>query len=742
MTVFSVKPHHGAPTLFMDGAPAFAGIYLTVRNFRRSESCAAAAAQLSERGDPYFEQFRDAGFHFYSAPCPVSFDDAYDAETGEFPAERFAPLEILRRYAALDPQARFLLRVTIEPRGADSAWTRRYPQECEVLEARAKGIYATPSYASEVWLDDASRFLRALIDYLYAQGLDRHVLGYLVCGGDSAEWVKVGPMEDWAGDYSPPMQRAFARWLRETYGAVETLREAWGDPTVDFDQPLVPSPEEQGDADLFLFKDPRRRRRAIDYFRFNAHRVAYDIDHLCGVAKEACRGDHLVGVFYGYLQEIVWNNGFFGQRLADADVAHAAAARSGHSALREVLASPHVDFLSSPYSYGFRGVGGEGGFMSPEASVRAAGKLWISEEDMRTHLWPPDSFYGQTRDTAETVQVLKRQFANILCHAAGAWWNDWGRREGGTWAEPEVMATFRRCLELGRHHLTLPDRSSAAEVAVVIDAENWFYRSTVNNLDIPTWRNRHWGIARMGAPVDAILLSDLLEGRAREYKLYLFLNAPHFATADRERVKGLLRRDGKVALWVYAPGFVGEDLSVEHCHDLTGIRLRMTARQWGAHVFISDFTHAITAPLPASTFWGTDMRLGPLFTVDDANARTLGTVVINQGRCEPGFVLREEEGWASLYSAAPNLPAGVLREVARYAGVHVYCDTEDVLYADRNYVALHTVRAEHKTVHLPRRADVWEVFDGRLVGRDCTTFSDPMAAGATHLYYYGPAPRP
>jgi len=242
--------------------------------------------------------------------------------------------------------------------------------------------------------------------------------------------------------------------------------------------------------------------------------------------------------------------------------------------------------------------------------------------------------------------------------------------------------------------------------------------------------------------VDAILLSDLLEGRAREYKLYLFLNAPHFATADRERVKGLLRRDGKVALWVYAPGFVGEDLSVEHCHDLTGIRLRMTARQWGAHVFISDFTHAITAPLPASTFWGTDMRLGPLFTVDDANARTLGTVVINQGRCEPGFVLREEEGWASLYSAAPNLPAGVLREVARYAGVHVYCDTEDVLYADRNYVALHTVRAEHKTVHLPRRADVWEVFDGRLVGRDCTTFSDPMAAGATHLYYYGPAPRP
>ena len=735
MSVFAVKSHHGAPTLFMDGAPIFAGLYLTVRNFRQP-------ASPGRIDDPYFEQFRDAGFHLYSAPLPISFDDVYDPDSGDFVAERLAPLDILRRYAELDPQSKFLLRVGTEPRGKDSAWIQQHPEECEVLEARAKGIYATPSYASERWMADAARFLRTLIGYLYAHDLDRHILGYLICGGDSAEWVKVGPMEDWAGDYSVPTQQAFHRWLRERYGDVEALRRAWDDPAVDFDQPLVPSPEEQSATDCFLFKDPRRRRNAIDYFRFHAHLVASNINQLCGVAKEACRGEHLVGAFYGYLQEIVWNNGFFGQRLADADVAHAAAARSGHAGLQEVLASPHVDFLSSPYSYGWRWLGGEGGFMSPEASVRRAGKLWISEEDMRTHLWPPDSFYGQARNTGETVEILKRQFANILCHAAGAWWNDWGRREGGTWAEPAIMETFRRSLELGRHHLTLPDRSSAAEVAVVIDAENWFYRSTRNNLDIPIWRNRHWGIARMGAPVDALLLSDLLEGRADEYKLYFFLNAFHLTAEERQRLKALLRRDGKIALWVYAPGLVDEEISVDHCRDLTGIALRMIERQWGAHIYISDFAHPITANLPTSTFWGTDMRLGPLFTVDDPDVTTLGTVVINQGRCEPGFVLHEGEDWASVYSAAPNLPPGVLREVARYAGVHIYCDAEDVLYADRNYLMLHTVRAEQKTVHLPRPADVWEVYSQCQVGRQCTSFQDWMEAGTTHLYYYGPAPRP
>lgn len=735
MSTFKVQDHHGAPTLFMDGQPTLAAIYLTVREFPYSAE--------EPQANPYFEAFRDAGFHSYSIHCPVTFDGTYDPATGAFPQDAFAPMNDLRRYVALDPEAKFLLRVRTDPRGDESAWIQQHRDECELLEARAKGIYLTPSLASKIWLRDASRFLRALVRYLGDQHLDKYILGYLVCGGDSSEWVNVGPMEDWAGDYSQPMQEAFRQWLVDKYGGdVQALRDAWGDTQVTFEGDLVPSPEEQAATDLFLFKDPCHRRKAIDYFQCRAHIVATDINTLCGVVKEACHREHLAGVFYGYLQEIVWNNGFFGQRLPDADVAHTAAARSGHAGLKEVLACPNVDFLSSPYSYGFRGVGGEGGFMSPEASVRLAGKLWISEEDTRTHRWPKDSFYGQTRNTCETVAVLKRQMANIITHSAGAWWNDWGKRSGGAYAEPEIMETFRRFVELGQHQLSLPDRSSAAEVAVLTQAENWFYRSTLNNFDIPNWRNRAWGIARMGAPVDGLLLSDLLEGRARDYKLYFFLNAFYLSADERETLKALLRRDGKVALWVYAPGYVEEGLSAEHCADLMDITLRMTRRQWGVNIYISNFEHPITWPLPTSTFWGTDTRLGPLFTVDDDRALTLGTAVINQGRCEPGFVIQEHADWASIYSAAPNIPPGVLKECARYANVHIYSESEDVLYADRNYVALHTVRAGTKTVRLPHRADVWEVFSDRQVGRDCSEFQDTMAAGSTHLYYYGPAPKP
>ena len=88
MPVLSVKPHNGAPTLFVDGAPAFAGIYLTVRNFRRRADRSATAEQSASRDAPRAVPRR--GFTVLG-PCPVSFDDAYDAERDDFPAERFAP---------------------------------------------------------------------------------------------------------------------------------------------------------------------------------------------------------------------------------------------------------------------------------------------------------------------------------------------------------------------------------------------------------------------------------------------------------------------------------------------------------------------------------------------------------------------------------------------------------------------------------------------------------------------------
>jgi hypothetical protein len=73
----------------------------------------------------------------------------------------------------------------------------------------------------------------------------------------------------------------------------------------------------------------------------------------------------------------------------------------------------------------------------------------------------------------------------------------------------------------------------------------------------------------------------------------------------------------------------------------------------------------------------------------------------------------ETDGGAAVYSAAPNLPAGLPRGIAPWAGVRVFCDSDDVLYAGRGMVALHASTTGEKRITLPAQARVRDFFGGR-----------------------------
>lgn len=747
-----IRIHHGTPTLHINGKPVFAPMLTTNKNTQ---------SNLTEwYPDPFFEDFGKAGFKLFQVDISgCSFDRTYDAETDSFPGRNFGQLEIIREYARRLPGAKFILRISTEPRGDESPWIKLHPEECEVMEQRAfvrrvtlpdgsvemRQPYATPSYASDLWVRDASRFIRAMSEQIIERGLEDNVLGMLIGGGDSCEWVKIGPMEDWAGDYSKPMQKAFRAWLTEKYGNDEALRKAWRNESVSLADDLIPSPEAQSETAMYLFRDPVKGRAAIDHFEFLAARVAHDINTLAHAVKEGSGNCWLAGVFYGYLQEMVWDNGFFGQGAPDSDCEHSAAARSGHAGLRQVLACEDVDFLCSPYGYGFRGIGGEGGFMSPYQSVRDAGKLWYSEEDTRTPNWSEDSGYGQAKDEKELIEILKRQFSNILVHQSAAWWCDWTKPELGSYDFPDTMKLFKRLVDLGNHNLTLEHRETASEIAIVIDAESSFYRSTVNNLDIPNWRARGWAISRMGAPVDYVLLSDVLSGKAKQYKMYYMLNVFHLSDENAAALKRIIERDNILTLWIYAPGYANDQtISTENIERLTGMKVKMRPRKWSVNIMPTNFDDPVMKKLPTSTFWGTDMQLGPIFSIDTegTDAVTLAVSVSQQGRFEPGFAIARRENYTYAYSVAPLVPAGVLRELAREAGVHIFTDEEDVFYAGHDYVMLHTVRTGDKKITLPRRADVYDAFTGELVAKNATEFTHRIEAGHTTLFYFGDKPLP
>ena len=687
--IVQVRMHKGSPTLFLNDQPAFAGMCWvgtpTINGWQPAHSLRGIA---------------QAGIHIYS------FDVGKDFEWVEPKPGRSDPFDfstVEARYGKIievDPLAHFHLRLHFEFQ-PDDWWTKAYPGECEIT---SEGKRCTQSFASIVWRRQVNDFLKAYITHLKHTGLIDRITAFQPGAGHTGEWVKGETSMYWlCGDYSEPMRQHFHSWLRSQYqGDLAAFRAAWADPRINFDTAEVPSAEQQLHAKLYTFREPERERNVIDYYRCFADLSSELVIDFCRTVKEATNGTKLAGAFYGYVLELAWNGGFFGER-PESD--YSTYQRSGHLGLRKVLESPYVDFMVCPYSYGFRGIGGDAPAMQPVESARLHGKLCIIEDDTRTHICD-DQCYGHVYSLSDSVTILQRNLAQVLTSGQGIWWLFDSINPG---KEPAFQTWLQKFRELG-DLLVESDRASCAEVAVLLDDESFFYETDQMNLDIPLiFQQRLWGLPKLGAPFDAYLLQDFIEGRLEPYKLYIFLNALQLSRGRREALNKELRKDGRVALWIYAPGYIEEEPSLEHMRELTGFTLAMYKEPWGPQMHILDFTHPITAGLPQDLVWGTNNKLGPIFCLDDPQARVLGQVVFSRGNCKPGMGVKTFPEWTSIYVAAPNLPAPLLRGIAGFAGVHLYSREGDVLYANRDLLAVHTVAGGERTFRLPRQVE--EIYD-------------------------------
>jgi hypothetical protein len=713
-----VRPYNGAPTFFLNGEPVFAAMCWVSPPSTEGWRDADGAAAVAKAGIHIYSFDAGKGYEWVEPKpsCPDGFDfSSVEARYG--------------RITAVDALARFHLRLNFEVQPGDW-WMKAYPGECEIT---SQGNPFGQSFASEVWRRQVKDFLKAFTAHLDRIGLTDRVTAFQTGAGHTGEWVKgETSMSALCGDYSEPMRRHFRSWLRQQYGNdLAAFRAAWNDPHLSFDTAEVPSAEQQLQSRLYTFRDPVRERNVIDYYRCYAELSADLLIDFCRTVKEATGGKKLAGAFYGYLMELAWNGGFFRERPESNCSTYQ---RSGHVGLRRVLESPYVDFLVCPYSYGFRGIGGDAPPMQPLESARLHGKLCIIEDDTRTHI-SADLNYGHLNSLSESVAILRRNFARVVTHGQGMWWLFESINPSREASFGPLLESFRALGDL----LLQTDRASCAEIALLVDDLSFFYEADRNDLDVPLiFQQRLWGMPRIGAPYDAVLLQDFLDGRLKPYKLYIFLNAFQLDTTRREALKRELRKGGRVAVWIYAPGYLDHAPSLEAMQELTGFKFGAGEAPWGPLLHISDFAHPITAGLSQDFFWGTNSKLGPVFYLQDPEARVLGQVVFSQGNCKPGMGVRAFPEWTSIYVAAPNLPAALLRGMARFSGVHLYNDQGDVLYATRELLAVHTVSGGDRTFRLPREVEaVYDLFERRTVARNANQFRVKLLSASTALYYIG-----
>ena len=227
------------------------------------------------------------------------------------------------------------------------------------------------------------------------------------------------------------------------------------------------------------------------------------------------------------------------------------------------------------------------------------------------------------------------------------------------------------------------------------------------------------------------------------HKLYLFPTSFAPTAADRRAVEAI-KRDGHVLVFLGAPGLYRDGrLDERGMFDLTGIRLKMSREPAALRVTLQpDAVSRLAAGeagLAAPTY-SQDHRTFPIVYADDPEAKVLGTLADG---C-PGLVMKEHGTWTAVYSSAPLLPASLLRRLAQRAGVHLYVDTEDIVWASRDLLAVSVHRPGPRTIRLPRTAEVTDLYEDSVVARGVDSFQADFPDRSTRVFllHRGQGPQP
>ena len=242
------------------------------------------------------------------------------------------------------------------------------------------------------------------------------------------------------------------------------------------------------------------------------------------------------------------------------------------------------------------------------------------------------------------------------------------------------------------------DLRSVAEVAVVFcDRSLAYLRPLATNAPrtqdgimetLMVWQRL--ALRRLGAPFDAYLADDFLNPELPHYKFYVFMDTFFLTDEERAAIQKRLAEDNATALWFYAPGVIdGEGLAPEKSAELTGIPVTLDfATRETAGMVDAETGKPLNLPqqysfLPAAT---------P--QVDDETA-----VLAYKTDGKTPAVVRKGKTYFSAYA---GLTPEFLRKIAREAGVFIYSEDDDAIYANASYLAVHTSkRPGPRTIRLP-----------------------------------------
>lgn len=673
----AIEVRDGVSTMIVDGEPVPPMLY-----------------KVSGWEKAHYADFAYAGVDLITVPVELGNipirpgvwlgDDEYDFTLAE---------TIIRTALRRNPNARIILDVWAYPY---ATWGDEHPHECwtnaegqraytnffnlvgfadtlEELEGGREKYYWYPSYNSDVWREDASAAIEALIDHLNATPLGRTICAVFVTGGHDGQFQNLRQHHD----FSEGSVEKWREWLRANY-TLDEIAVRWGERYDSHD--AIPVPEAPASGRGMETKPPYLGPSPdIDYRTFAEAQTWQLRDRLSRAAKEAI-GRPIFTLAYS-----AGSDGIFDTEYLDV---------AGHMSY-----------------YPYRRPGLPTGYEISDAYA-LHGKMFIQELDLRSWV---GSVYPEVYQTWIGAGLTPDEFRSIhrklvglsLTGGHGWWYYDMHHY----FAAPEIIREINRVREIAAEAWPTggafrPDvcvaRKPGQDAYVSAPLSSIMGGETYQTMLLDT----------SGVPYDSHFLRDILEREElQDYRVYIFANTRYLSEQERDAIRTALMGGDRWLIFLADTGYITDTgPSTEALSEFVGMSIVTDGGYARAPAFV-DVAHALTERvLPfqgmsellvsimtqtgASSFTGRPQR----FSIEDDAATALA-------HYEDGAVAmatRSTDGWTSVYSGVPNsLGAGMIRNIAQQAGAYVLGAEGHETHMSGRLVSLHARGTGPTTLRLP-----------------------------------------
>ncbi len=679
----------------------------------------------------HIADFRDAGVHVYCVPLILGrgIMGAGGVWRGRGQYDFHEVDELLWRVLRVDPHGYIVFYMGCDPY---SEWGAENPNDVTWDQDGRKAIVDMhpirwgddpkpgerfgPSLVSQRLCDDTAETLRRLVRHVESSLPGKAVIGYHVAGSNDGQWFHWNRLDEkdlHLADYSPAATASYRAWLRRRYsGSVAALRKAWRQAGATFDNATVPpASREWADGDIL---DPNTQQDIADYTRFYSEGVTETVLHLAATIKKATPRRVICGTYH---EDITCNS-------------------MNHIALGRYLASSAIDYFSGPAAYGIRQPGYTGAVRSVFGSTLLHGKVYLTEQDWRS--WhsepnsPAENFEWGRAETAEAHNAMvRRESGMMLAFGLGTWWYDMC---GGWFHDPAIMSGIAEAMRAFQRDLQV-DEMPAADLAVIVSEES---NDTIAPKAGGTYR--YIGILSQieelnaaGVPYRLYLQSDLGRAKLPPHKAYLFLNAYRLTDVQRRAIDEL-KRDGRLLVFVHAPGVVGAADPARAIRAVTGFGC---ARIPGSTRLLSEpVPHGEGPPdLKGASVNLSSPLAGTAFEVDDIDAVPLAWYAGTMRVCT---ATRDFGKWKSAFVGCPAFTAEFVARLADWAGCWRAAEPGDAVYASDRFLTIHAVFPGHKVLRLHRASRIVDLTSGKVVSERAAQMELDVQRGETRWFALTP----